>query len=130
MIAALVLALMTVAPQAPSTPSAPPTPPAPVETIAEVRVHGNATLSDEAVLTLAGIAVGGALQADGTEAIEKRLRDSGRFDEVQVRKRYRTLAMDDVALVLLVHERAGISMTGEPPSALPSAASPKPTKKS
>ena len=118
MIAALVLALMTVAPQAPPTPSAPPTPPAPVETIAEVRVHGNATLSDEAVLTLAGIAVGGALQADGTEAIEKRLRDSGRFDEVQVRKRYRTLAMDDVALVLLVHERAGISMTGEPPSAL------------
>jgi outer membrane protein assembly factor BamA len=86
------------------------------ETIAEVRVHGNATLSDEAVLKLAGITVGGALDAGGTDAVEKRLRDSGRFDEVQVRKRYRTLAMDEVALVLLVHEKPGISPTGEPPS--------------
>jgi outer membrane protein assembly factor BamA len=86
------------------------------ETIAEVRVHGNATLSDDAVLKLAGITLGTALDPAGTDAIEKRLRDSGRFDEVQVRKRYRTLAMDDVALVLIVHERAGLSATGEPPS--------------
>jgi outer membrane protein assembly factor BamA len=91
---------------------------APVETIAEIRVHGNATLSDEDVLKLAGVAVGAALDTAGTDAIEKRLKDSGRFDEVQVRKRYRTLAMDQVALVLLVHERAGISATGEPPSVL------------
>jgi outer membrane protein assembly factor BamA len=88
------------------------------ENIAEIRVHGNATLNDDAVLKLAGVAVGGSLDAGGTEAIEKRLKDSGRFDEVQVRKRYRTLAMDDVALVLLVHERPGLSATGEPPSTL------------
>lgn len=86
------------------------------ETIAEVRVHGNATLTDEAVLKLAGVTVGAPVDAGGTDAIEKRLRDSGRFDEVQVRKRYRTLAMDEVALVLLVHEKPGISATGEPPS--------------
>ena len=49
--------------------------------------------------------LGAALDSGGVEAIEKRLRDSGRFDEVQVRKRYRTLAMDEVALVLLVHEK-------------------------
>jgi len=83
--------------------------------IAEIRVHGNATLSDAAVIALAGVAVGAALEAGGTDAVEKRLRDSGRFDEVQVRTRYRTLAMDEVALVLLVHERPGISATGEPP---------------
>ena len=88
------------------------------ETIAEVRVHGNATLSDEMVLQLAGVTLGAPLEAAGTEAIEKRLRDSGRFDEVQVRKRYRTLAMDEVALVLVVHERAGVSPSGEPPSVM------------
>jgi outer membrane protein assembly factor BamA len=104
------VAVMTAAPQA-----APQTAP---EKIAEVRVHGNATLDDEAVLKLAGVAIGSALDAGGTEAVEKRLRDSGRFDEVEVKKRYRTLAMDEVALVLVVHERPGLSATGQPPSAL------------
>lgn len=86
------------------------------ETIGEVRVHGNATLSDTAVIQFAGVAVGQPLEPGGLEAIEKRLRDSGRFDEVQVRKRYRTLAMDDISIVLVVHERPGLSATGEPPS--------------
>lgn len=86
------------------------------ETIAEVRVHGNATVTDAVVLQLAGIEIGQPLAAGGLEAIEKRLKDSGRFDTVQVRKRYRTLAMDEVALVLLVHERAGMTPSGEPPS--------------
>jgi outer membrane protein assembly factor BamA len=85
------------------------------ERVAEIRVHGNATLSDEAVIALAGIAPGAMLDAAGIEAIEKKLRDSGRFDEVQVRKRYRTLAMDDVALVLLVHEKPGLTASGQPP---------------
>jgi outer membrane protein assembly factor BamA len=89
------------------------------ETIAEVRVHGNATLSDESVLKLAGVAVGSPLDAGGTEAIAKRLKESGRFDEVRVNKRYRTLAMDEIALVLVVHEHPGVSpTTGEPPSML------------
>ena len=85
------------------------------ETISEVRVHGNATLSDAAVIQFAGVTLGQPLETGGLEAIEKRLRDSGRFDEVQVRKRYRTLAMDEVSLVLVVHERPGLSATGEPP---------------
>jgi outer membrane protein assembly factor BamA len=88
------------------------------EKIAEIRVHGNATIPDAIVIQLAGVAVGSTLDAEGIAAIEKRLRDSGRFDEVQVRKRYRTLAMDDVALVLLVHEKVGVTQTGEPPSLL------------
>ena len=88
------------------------------ETIAEIRVHGNATLTDEIVLKLAGIVVGSPLDAGGIEALEKRLKESGRFDEVQVKKRYRTMAMDEVALVLEVHERSGISATGEPPSVI------------
>jgi outer membrane protein assembly factor BamA len=91
---------------------------APAEKIAEIRVHGNVTMPDALVIQLAGVAVGGTLDADRIAAIEKRLRDSGRFDEVQVRKRYRTLAMDEVALVVLVHEKPGVTQTGEPPSLL------------
>jgi outer membrane protein assembly factor BamA len=88
---------------------------APMETISEVRVHGNATLSDDAVIQLAGVTIGSTLDAAGLEAVAKRLRDSGRFDDVQVRKRYRTLAMDQVSLVLLVHERAGVTASGAAP---------------
>lgn len=85
------------------------------ETVSEVRVHGNATLSDAAVIQAAGVTVGQALEPGGIEAIEQRLRDSGRFDKVEVRKRYRTLAMDDISLVLVVHERPGLSASGKPP---------------
>ena len=113
MIAALLVALTIAAVQDPASPPQPA-----AEKIAEVRVHGNATVSDDMVIKLAGITVGTILEPDGLAAIEKRLKDSGRFDEVQVRKRYRTLAMDDIALVLVVHEKAGTSPTGEPPTAM------------
>lgn len=108
---ALLLALLLGGPQDSALPQQPP-----AEKIAEIRVHGNATMTDEAVIALAGVAAGATLETDGVAAIEKRLRDSGRFDEVQVRKRYRTLDMDDVALVLLVHEKPGVTASGAPPS--------------
>lgn len=88
---------------------------APAEKIAEIRVHGNVTLDDAAVVALAGITLGSPLEANGLDAIKKRLRDSDRFDTIEVRKRYRTLAMDEVAIVLLVHERPGLSPDGRPP---------------
>jgi len=86
------------------------------EKITEIRVHGNATISDAVVIQLAGLAVGGTLDENTIADAEKRLRTSGRFDEVQVRKRYRTLAMDDVSIVLLVHEKPGVTVSGQPPS--------------
>ncbi len=79
------------------------------EVIAEIRVHGNAYLRDEEVIKLAGISLGQPLAADGIAAIEQRLKASGHFDSVEVRKRYRSLdSTTDVALILLVHERAGL----------------------
>lgn len=88
---------------------------APAETIAEVRVHGNVTLDNAAVVALAGITLGAPLEAGGLDGIKKRLQNSGRFDTIEVRKRYRTLAMDEVAIVLLVHERPGLTKDGQPP---------------
>jgi hypothetical protein len=84
------------------------------ETIGEIRVHGNAYLTDEDVIRLAGVDVGAAIDDAAVDAIEKRLRDSGRFETVEVRKRYRSLTnTTDVALVLLVHERPGIRSVGD-----------------
>jgi hypothetical protein len=79
------------------------------EVIGEIRIHGNAFLTDQEVLTLAGIAVGQPLATDGVEDITKRLKSSGRFESVDVRKRYRSLTTtSDIALVLVVHEKPGV----------------------
>ncbi|MCA1560330.1 MAG: FtsQ-type POTRA domain-containing protein [Acidobacteria bacterium] len=80
------------------------------EIIGEIRVHGNAFLQDDEVLKLAGIAVGDALAASSVEEIRGRLRSSGKFESVEVRKRYRSLtSTTDVAIVLVVHERPGVT---------------------
>jgi len=82
----------------------------PVETIHEIRVHGNAAVPDADVIKLAGIALGDSIGNDSLANIEKRLKDSDRFETVEVRKRYRSLDdPTDVAIVLVVHERAGVT---------------------
>jgi hypothetical protein len=79
------------------------------EVIGEIRIHGNAFLTDKEVLDFAGIAVGQPLAADGVDAITKRLKDSDRFETVDVRKRYRSLTnATDIAIVLVVHEKPGV----------------------
>lgn len=79
------------------------------EVIGEIRIHGNAFLSDKEVSDFAGIAVGQPLAGDGITTIEKRLKDSGKFESVEVRKRYRSLeSTSDVALILVVHEKPGV----------------------
>ncbi len=85
------------------------------EVIREVRVHGNAYLTDAEVLAVAGIAVGDTLTAETLAAVEKRLKDSGRFDTIEIRKRQRSLTdPTDIALVLVVHEKAGIRSASDP----------------
>jgi hypothetical protein len=89
------------------------------ETIGEIRVHGNAFLSDEAVIGLAGIAVGQPLTAEGIDGITEKLKDSGRFESVEVRKRYRSLTdSSDVAVILLVHEKPEVRAENDGPGAV------------
>ena len=77
----------------------------PPEVIAEVRVHGNHATGDAEIIALAGVAVGDPFTATTLEAVTERLRRSGRFDEVEVLKRYASIAdPSQVALVILVNE--------------------------
>jgi outer membrane protein assembly factor BamA len=75
------------------------------EVLAEVRVHGNYATPDAEVLRLAGLTIGQPIDAGAIEAATRRLKESGRFEEVEIRKRYRSLEPgSDVALVIVVRE--------------------------
>ena len=78
------------------------------EIVAEIRVHGNLSVPDAEVIALAGVSVGEAADPDLAEIVRDRLTASGRFETVDVRRRYRSLtATDQVALVIVVRERPG-----------------------
>ncbi len=80
------------------------------ETVGEVRVHGNHTTPDADVIALAGLTVGAALTDTTLEQAATRLRSSGRFAGVEVRKRYRSLDNpSDVLVILLIDEHAAVS---------------------
>jgi outer membrane protein assembly factor BamA len=82
----------------------------PVETLGEVRVHGNHTTPDADVLALAGLAIGGPASDELLKEAETRLRQSGRFAGVEVRKRYRSIENpSDILVILLVDEHAGVA---------------------
>jgi len=75
------------------------------ELVAEVRVHGNYRTPDADILAIAGLAVGQPIDAAGIDAIVARLKKSGRFESVEVRKRLRSLeATDQVAIIIIVQE--------------------------
>ena len=61
---------------------------------------------------LAGVAVGDRVGDDIAELVEQRLLGTGRFDAVDVRRRYLSLETTDrVALILVVQERPGSAAT-------------------
>ena len=83
----------------------------PPETVVDLRIHGNHTMPDAEVLALAGVAVGDVVDQVAVDAITERLEASGRFQEVEVRKRYRSLtATDRIALIIVVRERPRASI--------------------
>lgn len=83
----------------------------PPETVVDLRIHGNHTMPDAEVLALADVAVGDVVDDVAVDAITERLEASGRFQEVEVRKRYRSLtATDRIALIIVVRERPRASI--------------------
>jgi outer membrane translocation and assembly module TamA len=89
------------------------------EVVTEVRIHGNYRTPDAEVLKLAGIAAGSPLESGSIEAAADRMRRSGRFEAVEVRKRYRSLDdMTQVAVIIAVTERPGVEEGGAMPGPL------------
>ena len=106
------LPVLLAAPPAPAQPSPPSRLPAP-EVVAELRVHGNHSIPDADVLLLAGVAIGDRVEPDTLDRAAARLRASGRFESVEVRKRHTSLVRREaVALILLVRERPGAADAG------------------
>ncbi|MGQ0733610.1 MAG: BamA/TamA family outer membrane protein [Acidobacteriota bacterium] len=80
------------------------------EILGEVRVHGNHTTPDADVLALAGLTLGAPLTGTTLEAAAQRLRDSGRFAGIEVRKRYRSIDNPlDIVVIVIVDEHAAVS---------------------
>jgi outer membrane protein assembly factor BamA len=75
------------------------------ETIAEVRVHGNHISTDDEILKIAGITIGAPFTATTIADVRKRLRDSGKFDDVDVLKRFASIEdMSKIVVVVIVNE--------------------------
>ena len=82
----------------------------PSETVVAVRVHGNHATPDATVLELAGIALGSPVSDAAIDSAALRLRNSGRFVSVEIRKRYASIAdTSQVLIVVLVEEHPGAS---------------------
>lgn len=93
--------------------------PASSGTVREIRIHGNAVLSDTEVLAIAGVKIGDPLTAATVGDVTARLASSGRFESIDVRTRYRSLDMTEVALVIVVHEKPGSRSGAQPGSGPP-----------
>ena len=76
------------------------------EKIARLRVLGNYRTPDEEVLRIAAVKEGDAFTQTTAEAIKTRLRKSGRFDEVTIRVRRRSITgAGDVYIFIVVREK-------------------------
>ena len=78
--------------------------------VAEVRVHGNHTTPDADILAIVGEVVGKPATDALLAEVGGRLEKSGRFDGVEVRKRFRSIDNpDDILLMIVVDEVPGIT---------------------
>ena len=80
------------------------------EKITEIRVHGNHTTPDADVLKLSGLTAGADASETVLEEAERRLRATGRFEGVEMRRRY--LSIDDpsrILVMIVVDEHPAVS---------------------
>src|SRR4249919_633321 len=90
----------------------------PGETVAAIQIQGNTATPDEEVRRLADVRVGMPFEERTAEAVAARLRAAKRFESVEVRKRFASIAdPSQIALVIIVDEGpVKIVMTGDPDS--------------
>jgi outer membrane protein assembly factor BamA len=77
----------------------------PLEHIVDIQVHGNVLTPDTEVLRIAGVETGMAVEANTVDDAAARLRASRKFEQVEVLKRFASIAdSSQIALVILVDE--------------------------
>ena len=77
--------------------------------VGEVRVHGNHTTPDGKVLAIVGDLVGKPATDALIAEVTGKLENSGQFDSVEVRKRFRSIDNpDDILLMIVVDEFPGV----------------------
>jgi outer membrane protein assembly factor BamA len=104
---ALGLALSVAAPSAPAPAAAQVSAPQPAEVVAEIQIHGNHVTADADVIKMAGIAIGDPFTANTIEQVRKKLESAGKFDEVNVLKRFASITdSSKITVVIIVNEGA------------------------
>jgi outer membrane protein assembly factor BamA len=79
--------------------------PLPPETIAAIQIHGNTITSDDEIRRLAGVEIGSRVDETLLADVAARLRAAKRFENVQVLKRFASIAdPSQVLLVIIVDE--------------------------
>ena len=88
------------------------------ETVAAIQIQGNTATPDDEVRRLADVRVGMPFEETTAETVAARLRAAKRFDRVEVRKRFASIAdPSQITLVIIVDEGpVKIVMTGDPDS--------------
>ena len=75
------------------------------EVIAEIRVHGNHISEDDEIVKIAGITLGAPFGPATIAEVTSRLRAARRFDDIDVLKRFASIAdPTKIALVIVVNE--------------------------
>lgn len=76
------------------------------ETVDVVKVHGIVEISEEEIISIAGVKPGDVLTSDLLDKIRSNLLSTGKFSSVEVLKRYRSLTdSSKVSVIILVEEK-------------------------
>jgi len=86
------------------------------ETIAAIQVHGNLVTTDDELRGLTGVEIGAPFEPTTIDDVTARLRATKRFEQVQVLKRFASIAdPSQIMLVVIVDEgRVKIARTDDP----------------
>lgn len=77
----------------------------PSEVLREIRIQGNVLTPDEEIVRLAGVAIGSPVTPDTPQEVAARLRLTKRFEQVDVLKRFASIAdPSQIALVIILDE--------------------------
>jgi outer membrane protein assembly factor BamA len=91
----------------------------PAEVIGEVRVHGNHTTPEADILAIAALTPGEPADAARLGEAERRLRESGRFTDIEVRRRFRSIEdPTDILVMLIVDEHDAVTPDAPVPGPL------------